>query len=205
MVELTLTKLIHYILSASSTTFRTRCCCLRLFGKIMWFETKPKIDTESLWTSQMHEVFRTIKLSNNTTIKQPSINLSAFRKFTFFEGADPWGRWCYPAKAPWSPPGGVQLLLGLVKHLNEASENYGKNGFINYFNHTHFRVLSKFFAYKSKNTIFQKYQTPFGNPKRFVTHQSFMKISSSLLSWTMTSLPKILSPEQHLLLPKILR
>ena len=131
MVELTLTKLIHCILSASSTTFRTRCCCLRLFGKIMWFETKPKIDTESLWTSQMHEVFRTIKLSNNTTIKQPSINLSAFRKFTFFEGADPWGRWCYPAKAPWSPPGGVQLLLGLVKHLNEASENYGKNGFIN--------------------------------------------------------------------------
>ena len=167
---------------------------------VIWDKTKDRhwesVNVTNAWGFQNH---------NNTTIKQPSINLSAFRKFTFFEGADPWGRWCYPAKAPWSPPGGVQLLLGLVKHLNEASENYGKNGFINHFNHTHFRVLSKFFAYKSKNTIFQKYQTPLGNPKRFVTHQSFMKISSSLLSWTMTSLPKILSPEQHLLLPKILR
>ena len=111
---------------------------------------------------QMHEVFRTIKLSNTTTIEQPSINLPEVRKFPLFEGEDPWVRWCYPAKAPRSPPGGVQLLLGLVKHLNEASKNYGKNGFINHFNHTQFRLLSELSHKNKKHYLSKSIQTPVG-------------------------------------------
>ena len=111
---------------------------------------------------QMHEVFRTIKLSNTTTIEQPSINLPEVRKFPLFEGEDPWVCWCYPAKAPRSPPGGVQLLLGLVKHLNEASKNYGKNGFINHFNHTQFRLLSELSHKNKKHYLSKSIQTPVG-------------------------------------------